>query len=266
MGAKTDNRSSSREKMSLSKSMSWALVPFENDLLTAGCLAVVEDLRYLGVHQDHAFFLSALFVSLVHPQVDLGLEILPDEGIDHVGDVASGQLQPLPLENGQRHHHLWFGAGVDQELLHSEAFEVGDVDGFDLGLDDPGALACDNVSHVKNGDCLEGWQVRAAVMGQEAVNLSLGLVLGAEGGGVITHLLSCGVRPACIVFFVLHLDLNLNLIVLDLILILFLALIKATRHILNSIRISISANGFLWRESKSNTPKLLRQLIKYRKK
>ena len=75
-------------------------------------MAAVEDVGDLPVHQDHAFLLALLLVPLVDPLLDLLPEGLSDDAVDDVGDVAPGQLQPLPLENGQGHHHLLLVGGV----------------------------------------------------------------------------------------------------------------------------------------------------------
>jgi hypothetical protein len=66
-------------------------------VLTASRVTAIEDGGDIWIHQDHALLLPALFMPLVHAQVNLVLEILADDGIDYVGDIASRELQPLSL-------------------------------------------------------------------------------------------------------------------------------------------------------------------------
>ena len=72
-------------------------------------------------------------VPLLDLLIDPILEDGADDGVDHVGDVLTGQLEPLTLLFRKCLHHRWEVEGVEEHGLDLQALEVRHLDMLHLG-------------------------------------------------------------------------------------------------------------------------------------
>ena len=131
----------------------------------------LEDFGNFRIHVDELVALDGdpgvpQFDAVVHP----GPEWFTNDAVDEVTEIAPLESVAFPRDR-QGLNHDFMISGIGEDILDGEALVVGHRNGLDLVALEARLRPGHDIPQMYVGDGLEGGQVAAALVGEEAVDL-----------------------------------------------------------------------------------------------